>query len=257
MGVSKLLTFIINNQEKCSEKIDLIEQAGKRGGIELLCDLNNVVYWLYSNFVSFLESSTRNSWLGLIGAEYEDFNNYLERFVETFRSLNISLVFCIDGTFHEHESNLKKWESSFRKNVSQNRSWLRVLEEIEDGTSTLYKSQNTPKIFNVFLEVQYLETLRQLGCELIQPAFGEAEALLVKELQRRPKAIGIFSNDSDCSIFENSKFIPFDLFDVGKHLHLTDKNYLYKTNMKPNKLIVRVVSSEKVRQLLEVNFSNC
>ena len=247
MGVHRLLTYVLKNRKKCCEKVNLIEESARRGGnVELLCDFSTFMYWIHEQFWCSLISASTNHWLKIIGAEYESFDNYLVKFITMLKHLNVSLVFYVDGNVRDYKPKLNNWKTHFLRNLLIQRKILQSLGEHSiDFLTELAESGILPVIY----ELQCRETLHQLGCELIQLTNEETNAALINSFHRRPKAVAIFSNDSDFCIFENSRFVPNRLFDVENDLLLKDANPLSK---KPKKLIIEFVSSEKVQEFLEV-----
>ena len=143
----------------------------------------------------------------------------------------------------------KNGSLALKKKLECNRRWLQVLEEPLPLSSTKWDKMSED-IEPVLIDLQCMETLLHLGCELIQIASGEADTLLVQELLRRPKAVAILSDDTDCCIFKNSRFIPYQFFDIENELHMNDETAFSR---RPEKLVVRIVSAQSTQQLLRVN----
>ena len=100
MGVRGLITTIRKRQEECVDffdLVDLVEVARQKGGIEILVD-----YYAFQNFIiqkiwNGLSKDRNNEFLRLCGGEYGTIEEYITKFVQDLKSLDITLVFFVNG----------------------------------------------------------------------------------------------------------------------------------------------------------------
>lgn len=246
-----LLSHCLANNEQCVEFVDLVEvAASRRDGIEILCDFYCVEHLLVSSFWKSLSLVSENPYLEILGGEYASLGDYISKLIDNLHSLNIKLVMFVDGakgaSVEGFQQRYSTWKTRHFIDLTKIRQSLDVLHRQCRSNQSV-----EDKIRPVLLEVQVLESLQQCGCEVVHCTAFEADFVIARNFRNRPNAFAILSNDSDFCVFDNCKFIPFDLFDVKKNLGLGEKQRL---PAEPAKLVVGLISSSKVWTLLGVRF---
>ena len=138
------------------------------------------------------------------------------------------------------------WKSRYRSNMKDLRKVADVLSGEQDISTLKRGSRSRP----VLIEVQILSSLRCCGAEVIECHAGEADYVLAKNLNDRPKAFAILSSDTDFCVFKGCAFFPTSMFDLRNDLYL-GKNQLLPRAPK-HRLMVGVVKSHRVVQSLGV-----
>ena len=247
MGVGGLLSYCLENKASCSETVDLVKVAQQRGGIELLVDFYSFEHFLLKNIWKTLSGLAGNEFLRILGGEYGAIDAVLTKLVKDLQSLEVHLVFFIDGAKGSSSvgttQKLDTWKSRHKNDVKKIHDLLDVLK----GKRLMKNIPDTTSVRPVLLEVQVVEALKSCNCEIVQCPMGEADFVIARNLVQRPKAYAVISNDSDFCIFEKCGFIPHELFDVSGDLHLGQKRLLPE---KPVRLNVGIITSEKVAQSL-------
>lgn len=251
MGVRNLLGHCLDHKEQCVEFVDLVQVAASREeGIEILCDFYNVQYLLAASFWKSLSLVSENPYLQLLGGEYASLGEYISKLIDDLHSLKIKLVMFVDGakgtSLDGFQQKLSTWESRHLQDLKKMRESLDILHQ----RRSMQQSKGD-RLRPVLLEVQILESLQHCGCEVVQCTSFEADFVIARNLMNRPNAFAILSNDADFCVFDNCKFIPFELFDVNKDLGLGQKQRLPR---KPARLEVGLISSTKVWTSLGVRY---
>lgn len=246
-----LLSYCLANKEQCVEFVDLVGVAASRkDGIEILCDFYCVEHLLVSSFWKSLALVSENPYLELLGGEYASLGEYISKLIDDLHSINIKLVMFVDGakgtSVEGFQQKYSTWKSRHFRDLNKMRQSLDNLHR-----KCRMQQSREDRIRPVLLEVQILESLQHCGCEIVQCTSFEADFVIARNFKNRPHAFAILSNDSDFCVFDNCKFIPFDLFDVSGSLGLGEKQRLPR---KPLKLEVGLISSSKVWSSLGVRF---
>ena len=253
MGVQGLMTTCLQSREQCSEEVDLVEVARQQDGIELLVDFFAFEHQIMNKFWFGLCQLRGNEYLRILGGEYGSLGKYLTNFIQHLKSLGISLVFYCDGARGTSTEALRQKLDTWIKRHEQD------IERMQDNLGVCYGRKHISKlpldtnIRPVLLEDQFRLVLIKCGCELYQNVAGEADMLLAQALKDRPKAYAILSNDSDFCIIKDSRFIPFQLFDLENDFKLEAPAEVPE---KPLRLKVRVIFAEKVVPMLKVRYPN-
>jgi len=249
MGVYRLLSYCLDRRQQCVEYVDLVEEAASKDGIEILVDYYSFQQFLVKKYWDALSAVTNNPYLRLLGGEYRSLDEYMTKLIKDLQSLDIHFVMFIDGAKGSSkigtEQKMNTWKFRHMKDLEKMQDLISVLnryKRIEDLSS---ESNIRP----VLLEVQIMETLKECKCEVVQCPSGEADFVIARNLQSRPKAFAILSNDSDFCVFSCCKFIPNELFDLQNDLQLGGTEFL---PAKPIRLMVGMIRSTKVTSLLEV-----
>lgn len=243
------MSYCLSHQEECVEYFDLVTIASMRGGIELLCDFYAFEQSLVEYFWQSITSISGNPYLMLLGGEYRSLDEYITKFVKDLQALSIKLVMFVDGSKGSSRSTterkLETWKHRFTQDQDRATRQLDALhrrcqvEEIRD----------TKNVRPVLLEVQIVESLIACGVEIVQCVAGEADYVIARNLQRRPQAFAVLSNDSDFFVFADCRLITNELFDLSRDMRLGSAQRLPET---PQKLSVGVISTTKVCSLLGV-----
>lgn len=251
MGVRGLLSACLEHQDDCSETVDLIEVAHQRAGIELIVDFYSFEHMILLKFWTGLCRLRENDYLRILGGEYETLDNYVKKLVNDLKSLGIHLVFFIDGSKGSSTEALRQkldtWMNRHDQDVEKMTKVLNVLW----GNADINDLPMDTNIRPVGLEDQFMAALKHCECEIHQTPAGEADLLVIRALHERTKAFAILSNDSDFCVFNNSKLIPVELFDVQNDLLLGQPVEL---PAKPLRLKSKVINTEKVMSMLKVSF---
>ncbi|KAK2161750.1 hypothetical protein LSH36_110g03068 [Paralvinella palmiformis] len=250
MGVYRLLSYCLDRRQQCVEYVDLVEEAASKDGIEILVDYYSFQQFLVKKYWDALSAVTNNPYLRLLGGEYRSLDEYMTKLIKDLQSLDIHFVMFIDGAKGSSkigtEQKMNTWKFRHMKDLEKMQDLISVLnryKRIEDLSS---ESNIRP----VLLEVQIMETLKECKCEVVQCPSGEADFVIARNLQSRPKAFAILSNDSDFCVFSCCKFIPNELFDLQNDLQLGGTEFL---PAKPIRLMVGMIRSTKVTSLLELH----
>ncbi|WAR13843.1 hypothetical protein MAR_003948 [Mya arenaria] len=221
MGVLGLLSTCLEDADACTDT------GSAAGGLELIVDFNSFKHHILLKFWKGLSKLRGNYFLRILGGEYETLHNYVTKLVNDLKSLDIHLVFYIDG---------------------EKGSSIEILNVLRQKTDIRDMSWDT-NINPVLLNDQLMATLRSCDCEIHQSPVGEADLLIIRALRDSPMAFAILSNDSDFCVFKGSRLIPDDLFDIENDLQLREPRELPE---KPRKLIVKVISTENVMDMLNL-----
>lgn len=249
MGVQGLLTTCLQRRDECTEEADLIEVARQQDGIELLVDFYSFEHQILYKFWFALCQLRGNEYLRILGGEYESLNKYLTKFIEDLKSVGISLVFYCDGAKGTSTEALRQKLDTWIKRHEQDIVRMNEILGVCQGQTNISNLPLETSIRPVLLEDQFRMTLKNCGCEFNQSVAGEADMLLAQALKDRPKSYAILSNDSDFCIIKDSRFIPFQLFDLENDLQLDAPA---EEPEKPLRLKVRVIFMEKVVTMLKL-----
>lgn len=251
MGVRGLLSSCLQHQDDCTDTVDLVEEARRKSGIELLVDYYSFQQEVVSKFWIGLSRLRGNDYLRLLGGEYGTLDAYITKLVQDLKSLDISLVFFVDGAKGSSTETLRQkldtWMSRHDQDIDKMTQILNVLW----GQTNIKDLTQDTNIRPVVLEDQFMAALKKCGCEINQTPAGEADLLLIRALLDREHAYAVLSNDSDFCVFKESKFIPMQLFDIENDLRLGEASELPE---KPERLKVKVIKTEKVMSMLKVSY---
>lgn len=252
MGVKGLLSTCLRRQDECTECVDLVETARREKGIELLVDFYAFEHFILANFWKSYSLLRGNDYLRLLGGEYSSLDAYLIKFIEDLKSLDIRLVFYIDGAKGSSTEALRqKLDTWIKRHDDDVRKMTQVLEVLWNQRN-IADLPTDVNIRPVVLEDQVMACLRKCECEIFQSPAGEVDLLLARALQERPKAFAILSSDSDFCVFKGCRMIPQQLFDIENDLQLGEAREVPE---KPLRLMVKVVECEKVMSMLKVKLT--
>ncbi|XP_041378105.1 uncharacterized protein LOC121390373 [Gigantopelta aegis] len=247
MGIRGLLSHCLERRDQCTEKVDLIEIAAQQNGIELLVDFYSFQSFVANAFWKSLQSLHRNPYLRISGGEYASLDTYLTKFVTDLKSLDISLVFFIDGGKGScPETTRQKLDTWVERHKRDLRRMTTILE-VCSGMRAIADLADDCNIRPVLLEVQIISTLRRCDCEVVQCVAGEADYVLAKSLTERDRAFAVLSGDTDFCVFKGGRFICYDLWDLNGEMELGLPSAVPK---KPTCLLCEVITSEKLSQQL-------
>lgn len=248
MGVRGLMSTILNRQEEGVDTVDLVETARQRGGIEILVDYYSFQHFIVQKFWNGLSQCRNNEFLRICGGEYGTLETYVTKFVQDLQSLNIKLVFYVDGAKGTcTEATRQKLDTWMRRHCGE----AERLNKIMDVCRGVTYIQDLPEdvlIRPVLIEIQIHHNLKQIGCTIFHTIFDEADYLIAKDLQERPQAFAVLSNDSDFCIFKDCRFIPFELFDMHHDMKLGHPSDLPE---QPLRLMVGMVTTAKVMEMFK------
>ena len=250
MGIQGLLSYCLENRAECAIYENLLEVSARNGGIEILVDFYSFEHHLLSNFLKSLSSCSKNPYLRLLGGEYGAFHSYVSKLVSDLKAANIQLVLFMDGAKGSSKIVTEQKFDTWKYRHAQDLSTVRELIDVARGCKPMSDLPESHWVRPVLLEIQFIETLKECGCEVVTISCGEADYVLARNLKKRPKAYAILSNDSDFCIFEDCKFIPIELLDVNKDLSLgSAEHWLPET---PTRLMCGVLSSYSIANHFEV-----
>ena len=249
MGVKGLMSTILRRQEECVDFMDLVEVARQKGGIEILVD-----YYAFQNFIihkiwNGLSQDRNNEFLRLCGGEYGTIEEYITKFVQDLKSLDITLVFFVDGGKGTCTETTRQKLDTWINRLYQDVERLNEIMDVCRGVTSIKNLSETVNIRPVLVEIQVRHTFSQLGCEIHHAIAGEADYIIAKALHDRPHAYAILSNDTDFCIFKDSRFIPLELFDTCHDMKL---GYPGDLPEKPSRLMTVVITPSKVMEMFEV-----
>lgn len=248
MGISGLMTWCLEHQRECCEFVNLIEVARQRRGIEILVDYYGFQHFIVDKIWTSLGRLRNNLYLRILGGEYKSMAVYLKKLIKDLQSLDIRLVFFMDGTKgcskETMDNKLQTWTKRHQDDIKHIREILAVCYE----HNSIEQLSSSAKIRPVLLEVVFKSVLKECGCRVFTVTTGEADCEIAKELLEREKAFAILGNDSDFCIFKDCRFIPFTLFDIRNDLQLDACEELPD---KPLRLEVGVISSKRVAHSLK------
>lgn len=249
MGVKGLLSHCLEQYSDCVQEFDLVSVARDRAGIEILVDYYSFQQFIVQKFWKSLSQVRQNEYVRIIGAEYGTLDEFISRLVKDLESLQIWLVFYVDGAKGSSpaamEEKLDTWINRFDQEIGRLRDLLDVCREMR----SMQDLPDSSSIRPVLLEPQLMRTLRRCGCEVHQCVSGEADLIIAKALASRQRAFAVLSNDSDFCIFRGSCFIPHDLFDLNNDLGLGKPSLFTK---KPLRLTVGVIAESRLIRLMGV-----
>jgi len=251
MGVKGLLSTCLQRQDECTELFDLVEAARQENGIELLVDFYAFEHQILSSFWKSLSLLHGNDFLRLLGGEYSSLDAYLTKFIEDLKSLDIHLVFYIDGAKGSSNEALRQKLDTWIKRHEDDVQKLSQILEVLWNQRNITDLPVDVNIRPVVLEDQVMACLCKCNCEIHQSPAGEADLHLARALQERLKAFAVLSSDSDFCVFKGCRMIPQQLFDLENDLQLGEAKELPE---KPLRLMVKVIESEKVMSMLQVCF---
>jgi hypothetical protein len=226
-----------------------VEAARDKAGIEILVDYYSFQQFLLNNFWKSISAVCNNPYLRLLGGEYRSLDDYVTKLIKDLQSLDIHLVMFVDGSKGSSRvgtgQKIETWKYRHLRDMDKLREIVAVVNKRKRIEELPFDTNIRP----VLLEVQIFETLKECKCEVVQCPSGEADFVIARNLQSRPKAFAILSNDSDFCVFSCCKFIPNELFDLQCDLQLGGSQLLPE---KPVRLMIGMIRTAKVVQMLEV-----
>ena len=251
MGVQGLLSVCLERQDECTEgKVDLVKIAKEKEGIEIIVNFDFFQHEIVYQFLTGLSKLRGNPYLKILGGEYGSVDRYVTKLIEDLKSFGIELVFFVEeskgGSTETFKGKFDIWKERHEEMMCKNNQILDVCRGRMDIQEYMRKNL---RVLPVVLKDQLLSAIKRCDCELNQIPGGEADLSLTRALMERKKAYAILSNDSDFCIFPEGRFIPIQLFDIEHHLHLGQPA---EVPQKPLKLMVKVITTEKVMSMLEV-----
>ncbi|CAH1774513.1 unnamed protein product [Owenia fusiformis] len=248
MGIRGLLSFILEARDQCVNYQDLVNIARERNGIEILVDYYSFQQYLVERFWQGMEKHCTNEFLKLYGGEYKSLDRFVTKLVTDLKSLDIHLVMYVDGAKGSSrsatEQKFETWKSRHRNDIER----MHYLIDVCNGRRQIQDLPDRTNIRPVCQEIQMYDTLKQCGVEIVQCTYGEADFVIARALQVRPKAYVVLSNDTDFALMRDCMFIPYELFDVHGDLTLGEGAYTEK----PIRLEVGVVSTTSVGPALRL-----
>lgn len=245
MGVQGLLSACMRQRDACVREVDLVQVANERGSIEIIVDYYAFETFILDQFWLSLCHHKHNDYLWIMGGEYASLDAYLARLILNLKSLDITLVFYVDGakgaSTETTRQKLDTWIERHQRDMSKLQNTMAVC----CGSMPITALQETVR--PLLHEEQFTHTLRRCGCEVHHNPAGEADCVIAQALHQRQNAYAVLSNDSDFCIFKNCTFIPSTLFDLRGDLKLGTASELPQL---PDRLIVGVISTDRVMNIL-------
>lgn len=246
MGARGLLSQCLRNQNRCCTFVDLVKVAREENGVDILVDYCCFVMWIYGKFIHNLIYRTRNDLLTFYGGEYSSFSLYVSSLIKNLQSVNIYLTFLIDGVEGSCNETRKRKLDTWLYRSSSTPDAMKEMLSLYNKEKSLedVESYILPRLYEMVL----FSALTECGCKVVHFA-GEADAKIAKRLLDS-KAYAVFTNDSDFCIFNDCRFIPFELFDIYNDMKLENCGEFPK---KPLYLQVGLISNKKVKEMLAVS----
>jgi len=204
---------------------------------------------IVSKFWQSLSRLRTNDYLRILGGEYASLHKYVTKLINDLKSLDIFLVFFIDGGKGSSIAGLRQKIDTWILRHGEDMKKLSQNLDVLWGKTNISFLPGDVNIRPVVLEDQFMAALRSCGCEIHQIPAGEADLLIIRALHERQKAFAILSNDSDFGVFKDSCFIPQALFDLDNDLQLGEPR---EEPEKPSRLKVKVITTNGVMQMLRV-----
>ncbi|CAL1530181.1 unnamed protein product [Lymnaea stagnalis] len=251
MGVSRFWTYIMNtHRDAVVSYVDLIELAkGYPQGMKILVDFYCWEHFMTERFWNSICELTENKSLMFAGGEYKLMDEYIKSFILILRSVNIELVFYLDGAkgsaYHSSKQKLQTWKRRYLETQRNLNKCFQYLRGQVPLSGVVLRRLPRPCL----QEVQNVLTLQEAGCKLYLRVSGEADFTLAQHLLADDQAFGIFSNDTDFLIFPDSVYISQELFDLDNHLGLGLKSFAPQI---PEKLICGIIRTDSIMKVLNL-----
>jgi len=252
MGVQGLLSFCTKyRRDEVVQTVDLVEVARQRGGIEILVDFFSFQHFVDSKVWAMLSQQSNNEYLKILGGEYGSLHVFTKKLIEDLKSLDISLVFYVDGSKGSSTEDTRQKMDTWISRHHQDMDKLDNIIKVCSGVKPIAELEDycRPPLQGI----QFVQTVKGCGCEFISLAAGEADYVIAKALLDREKSYAVFSNDSDFCVFKDCCLICNDLFDLQNDLQL-DMPVESRSSDKPAHLMTGVLSTESVMNAFGVIF---
>ncbi|ESO89902.1 hypothetical protein LOTGIDRAFT_234031, partial [Lottia gigantea] len=242
MGIRRLLTYCLTEENHCYETVDLVQIAQQHhDGIEILVDYYNFVNYFRCKFVKELSVQANNSYLCLMGAEYVSLDKQICNMLTKLKNCNIKLRFYIDGgqgtNPEEKRQKMEVWRRRHCRDVDSLNDSLNVC----CGDVDISNFDMDRCVRPVLSDIQVMASIKSCGFEIVQISNGEADAVIAKDFLMRPNVYAILSSDSDFVVFKHSYLIPNNFFDMNKNLQFTENDSFI-----PSSIICGVIQNRKV-----------
>ena len=255
MGVRGLLSYILRHREECVEYIDLVERAREppyceNGGLEILVDYCCFERWLYERLLRGVAPD--NLFARVCGGEYWVAHEGVQRLQQDLAAVNIRLVWYLHNS--KGSSNrtwrlkLPTWKQRHSEDINRVNRALQMCARL----ITPLECTDDIGVRPTLLRFQILKSLREVGAEVIQLAFGEADYTIAQALTMRSNAVAVLSNDSDFALFRDSVFVPFELFDIENDIGLNSSSSGVSQSRPLTRLLVGAVSTLRVMKSLHL-----
>ena len=130
MGVRRLWSFINKNKKDIVEYVDLVQIAkGHPNKLKILIDFYSFEHYLKDMFWKSTEQITGNPLLIFDGGEYDLMDAFILSFINALRSVNIELVFFLDGAKG----------SSYNDSKQKFETWCSRHSEDQESLATCFK----------------------------------------------------------------------------------------------------------------------
>ena len=254
MGVRGLLGYILQHREECVEYIDLVERAREppyceNGGLEILVDYFCFEKWLYERLLRGVAPD--NLFARVCGGEYWVAHEGVQRLQQDLAAVNIRLVWIVDGSKGSSNRTWRRKLPTWKQRHSEDINRVNRALQMCAGLIAPLEYTDDIGVRPTLLRFQILKSLREVGAEVIQLAFGEADYTIAQALTMRSNAVAVLSNDSDFALFRDSVFVPFELFDIENDIGLNSSSSGVSQS-RPLRLLVGAVSTLRVMKSLHL-----
>ena len=244
MGVSGLMSYIIEHKDRTTKKVDL----AKEEKVVLICDLPNVVGNLEQNILRSRVHSLPD-FCGFYGGDLKLLAQQFNNFITALRHLRIKVIYVCDAPFGADEDDFhQKLEEKLER---QRKKHQKVEDWSEWCGADPMDSINTPPNKEAYLRCSLAvrvcsKVLLDRGEELVM-SHTEADHWIISHFKER-RAFGVLSNDSDFGVSYTCRFIPLDpkLFEMEG---FRDGS----VNPEPRSLICRYTDSRYLSQSLKIS----
>ena len=213
MGVFRLLTYLKENEEQATLKVDLRQIAQEttlQGNAPFLfCDFSNIIKELEKNVINgTVADGQQSKFTKFYGGHLRTLSTEFKSFILALRSTGVEPVFVLDGkdTCSPKSVYWSVVVDRYMQSLEKCDKWHQVCA----GYRSSHQVQSMPHPFAVHC---CKGVLIDTGCRFLQ-CQGAADGTLIALCCSTPGAIGILSNDTDFAVARNCRYFPLCLFDA-------------------------------------------
>lgn len=222
MGVRGLMTVILKNRGSCAQSVDLVKEAEDKNGIEILVDYDCLLSYVNRKLNEQYFETHGNPFLKILGGEYRVLEQRITNFVSILEKMKIKLVLydCVGRS--NNEEDMREGRFGQKKRPGQQESVRNLLDSCEENwrEANQVGPMDIAWACQICFKLQLKEALAR-HCEFVCLVSEKKNHVLARDLHDRQKAFAIWSGDSDLAVFEGSRFMPPECFDVDNELNFS------------------------------------